>query len=321
MAIDNISKCNRSAFVTSQNLCKRGAELLEVKSVRVEEAANELITMLLDIDEEEEDKEEEERDVHLSDGEEDTNATFDKREEEHETKPERPPSSPRAGSSRPGSRATGSRLGSAVISPQAAAAKRKREMRDYLAEEAQELLSYFNHRNIDAIVRVIRSTLDSTRRRVAASTAHHFVKTQPVSGREMNNAVMPLFKAFVTLQIPNITMQPALDEIQQSLNKAAQCVVSVSKGVSQWNKTCKALMKPEKKDDSDNEEGVRSRSASNVGLSDDESRSDIAPHRRTGKSHGDDSSTVVSMQFSPPKSNYYKNVSENKEVCYFNKKL
>lgn len=302
-------------FFSLQTLCKRGAELLEVKSVRVEEAANELISLLLYIEGEEEEKTEEQEHAHESDDEEDA-TEFDKKHDDLEAKPDRPASSPRAGSSRPGSRATSSRLGSAVISPQAAAAKRKREMRDYLAEEAQELLSFFNHRNIDAIVRVIRSTLDSTRRRVAASTAHHFVSAQTDFGRENTNAVMPLFKAFVTLQIPNITMQPALDEIQQSLNKAAQYVVSVSKGVSQWNKTCKALRKPEK-DESDSEEvgGRRSRSvsfsaANDGGLSDDDSRSDVG-HRRK---HGDDSSTVVSMQLTPPKPNYYKNVSENKEV-------
>jgi dynein heavy chain len=289
-----------------KNLCKRGAELLEAKSARVEEAANELITMLLEIEEEEK------VDKYSDDSDED----FDKKDTDKDTeKLDRQSSTPRTGSSRPGSRANaGSRLGSAVISPAAAAAKRKREMRDYLAEEAQELLSYFNHRNVDAIVRVIRTTLDSTRRRVAASAAHHFVSSPSQFGKENNNALTPLFKAYVTLQIPNITMQPALDEIQQALNKAAQYVVSVSKGVSLWNKTCKALTKPEKKDDSDNEEN-RSRSASNVG-SDDDSRSDTAPIRRSGRMQADsDAGTVVSMAFFPQKANYFKNVSENKEVA------
>lgn len=269
--------------------------------------------MLLELEEDEEEEVEEKTHKYADD----SDGEFDKKDPENEAeKPERQASgTPRTGSSRPGSRANaGSRLGSAVISPAAAAAKRKREMRDYLAEEAQELLSYFNHRNVDAIVRVIRTTLDSTRRRVAASAAHHFVSSSSEFGKETSHALTPLFKAYVILQIPNITMQPALDEIQQALNKAAQYVVSVSKGVSQWCKTCKALVKPDKKHDSDNEEN-RSRSASNVG-SDDESRSDTAPMRRSGRMPADsDTGTVVSMSVFPQKANYFKNVSENKEVA------
>ena len=40
----------------------------------------------------------------------------------------------------------------------------------------------------------------------------------------------------MTLSIPNIAMVPALEEVQQALNRAVECVVSVSKGVGQWSK-------------------------------------------------------------------------------------
>ena len=46
----------------------------------------------------------------------------------------------------------------------------------------------------------------------------------------------PFFRTNAVLAIPNIIMQPTLDEVQQSLNKAAHLVLSVSKGVAQWNK-------------------------------------------------------------------------------------
>uniref|UniRef100_A0A8C4H102 Dynein, axonemal, heavy chain 5 n=1 Tax=Dicentrarchus labrax TaxID=13489 RepID=A0A8C4H102_DICLA len=45
-----------------------------------------------------------------------------------------------------------------------------------------------------------------------------------------------IFRVNVTLSIPNIAMVPALEEVQQALNRAVECVVSVSKGVSQWSK-------------------------------------------------------------------------------------
>ncbi|MEE6528187.1 hypothetical protein FKM82_030222, partial [Ascaphus truei] len=46
----------------------------------------------------------------------------------------------------------------------------------------------------------------------------------------------PIFKANITLSIPNISMVPALDEVQQTLNKAVENIVKVTKGVSQWSK-------------------------------------------------------------------------------------
>lgn len=287
--------------------------MLESKSARVEEAANELISMLLELDEEDEDELD-------SDEEQDELEDLPKDDGEQETtvpRGESARSRPRTGGSRPDSRSASSRLGSAAISPAAAAAKRKRETRDQLNMEAQELLTHFIHKNVDAIVRVTRTTLDSMRKRVQSAVAHHYVGkgTSLSQGKDSGPDLSPLFSAYVTLQIPNITMQPALDEIQQGLNKAAQYVISVSKGVSQWNKTCKALLKAEKKekDDSDNEGG--SRTASNAG-SDDESRSDVPPSRRITRMPADsDSGTVVSMAIFPQRANYFKNVAENKEIA------
>lgn len=46
----------------------------------------------------------------------------------------------------------------------------------------------------------------------------------------------PFFRTNVTLAIPNIVMQPALDEVQQGLSKAVQHVLSVCKGIAQWSK-------------------------------------------------------------------------------------
>ena len=45
----------------------------------------------------------------------------------------------------------------------------------------------------------------------------------------------PIFRADVTLAIPNVTMVPALEDIQQMLNKAVECIVNVTKGVRQWS--------------------------------------------------------------------------------------
>src|SRR5688572_25125088 len=45
-----------------------------------------------------------------------------------------------------------------------------------------------------------------------------------------------LFRCNAVLSIPHIVMQPGLDEVQQSVNRAVQCILSVFKAVGQWGK-------------------------------------------------------------------------------------
>uniref|UniRef100_A0A671S0V1 Dynein heavy chain 5, axonemal-like n=1 Tax=Sinocyclocheilus anshuiensis TaxID=1608454 RepID=A0A671S0V1_9TELE len=56
------------------------------------------------------------------------------------------------------------------------------------------------------------------------------------SSRQKGSGQQPIFRVGVCLAIPNIIMVPGLDEVQQALNRAVDCVVSVSKGVGQWSK-------------------------------------------------------------------------------------
>lgn len=46
---------------------------------------------------------------------------------------------------------------------------------EVMEEEAQELLSYFNHRNVDALLRLTRNTLEMLRKRIHASSLTHFL--------------------------------------------------------------------------------------------------------------------------------------------------
>lgn len=274
---------------------------MESKSALVQEAVNELIAMLLKVDGEEE---MEENDGDQEDDEEEVNRkpspTGSKKSTGNNDDVARPTS---------GRTPTGSRLGSAAISPNAAALKRKREMKDYLQEEAQELLSYFNHRNIDAIVRVTKATLDAMRKRVTVSSSLHYVEASLLA-KEAHNFNTPLFKSFMTLAIPNITMQPALDEIQQTLNRAAQKVVSVSRGISQWEKNCKVFLKPKKNED---DWELRSRTASNATSLEEDLRDSVGTRRYTRSET--DSSTVTNLSVYLKKDNYFKQVSENKEIA------
>ncbi|RXN22872.1 dynein heavy chain axonemal [Labeo rohita] len=142
---------------TTKELCIKGAQMLHTKSSLVEEAANELINMLLDFEQ----KEEEERNQ-------DESRTESKVEQmdsdgEEECKSEgrllsRSTMAPSVGPSSPLIRK-----------------KKKKDLMKVMEEEAKELLSHFNHRNVDALLRLTRNTLETLRKRIHASSLMHFL--------------------------------------------------------------------------------------------------------------------------------------------------
>lgn len=78
------------------------------------------------------------------------------------------------------SRRSGSRTGSNTRSrPQStradAAARKRREMKENLDEAAMELLAHFNHRNLDALLKVTRFTLEGLRKRITTSSMVHYI--------------------------------------------------------------------------------------------------------------------------------------------------
>ena len=46
----------------------------------------------------------------------------------------------------------------------------------------------------------------------------------------------PFFTTDIVLSIPNVVIQPSVEEVQAGLNKAVQCIIAVSKGVLKWQK-------------------------------------------------------------------------------------
>ena len=55
------------------------------------------------------------------------------------------------------------------------AAKRRREARENREEAAMELLAHFNHRNLDALLKVTRNTLEGLRKRITSSSMAHYL--------------------------------------------------------------------------------------------------------------------------------------------------
>ncbi|KAF5899802.1 dynein heavy chain 5, axonemal, partial [Clarias magur] len=272
---------------TTKEFCIKGAQLLHIKSSLVEEAANELINMLLEIEQKAEENEKKGAD---ESGAESKEGAADSEAEE------------------------GSKSDSRVFSRNTAAVstgpsspmlrkKRKRHMMEVMEEEAQELLSHFSHRNMDALLRLTRNTLEALRKRIHSSSLMHFL-AEDSPNRQKSGGQQPIFRAGVCLSIPNIVMMPALDDIQQALNKAVEYVVSVSKGVGQWSKERISKKKMSE----------RRMAAVQQDSRDSDSEDEETTHRSLADGSASDVSACNNHAIPVQTKNYYKSVSENKEI-------
>jgi dynein heavy chain, axonemal len=80
-----------------------------------------------------------------------------------------------------------------------------------------------NYQNFEALVQTTKGSLDFLRARLGTYTQSQYMK--PPSQRAF-------FKAELLLLIPNVIMQPKLEDIQVALNKASLMIVEVSKKLS-----------------------------------------------------------------------------------------
>ncbi|XP_041963780.1 LOW QUALITY PROTEIN: dynein heavy chain 5, axonemal [Alosa sapidissima] len=281
----------------TRELCMSGAQTLHTKSALVEEAANELINMLLESEQQQEPPQK-----------------LPEHESRAESKTEPPDSKADPADSegeddgrsegRLVSRNTTVAPSVGPSSPLQQRRRRKRALAEVLEEEAQELLSHLNHRNLDALLRLTRNTLETLRKRIHASSLMHFLADSESSGRQRSSAQQPIFRASVTLSIPNISMVPALDDVQQALNRAVDSVVSVSKGVGQWSKERISKKKMSER------RMAALRQESHESESDD---ADTTHHSMADGSTSDISASVA--QAMPIQArNYHKSISENKEI-------
>ena len=69
--------------------------------------------------------------------------------------------------------------------------KKKLEQKEQMEEAAQELLNHFNHRNLDALLKSVRYTLEGLRKRISASTMSSYV----MSGKLMIDDFEGLFNS------------------------------------------------------------------------------------------------------------------------------
>ncbi|KAM9386572.1 dynein axonemal heavy chain 5 [Phaethornis superciliosus] len=263
----------------TKELCIKGSRTLHSKSSLVEDAANELINMLIDTEVQ---VRKEEKSLVLS-GERRVKNTATEEERRSKTLASSHNSSDRW---------------SGLSSP----ANRKRMDLEMLEEEANELLSYFNQCNVEALLKVTRNTLETIRKHIHASSIITFLENDDASKKK--KSVSPIIRTNINLSIPNIIMTPSLDEVQQTINKAVDSIVKVMKGVGEWSKERISKKK------------MLERKVSVLRFGSRDSDSDDGMKETGKKNIHDNVSDTASLSLSDPvqSQNYFKCVSENKEI-------
>lgn len=80
---------------------------------------------------------------------------------------------------------------------------------------------YYSRKVIDVLIKVTRSSLDMLRR-------IFMVDPDQMVARK------PIILLYSTLMIPNVSIKPNLDDLQETLTIVGKNISGVSKGVAQW---------------------------------------------------------------------------------------
>ena len=102
---------------------------------------------------------------------------------------------------------------------------------DSFRQMIDDIFNHFRERQRDALCKCIKYNIDILRKRV-------FYR-----GSKSNEASTPLFKATIALVIPNVVLQPNLDDIQGTLTNVCRELIDVSKLVPKWQKPAWAELK------------------------------------------------------------------------------
>jgi dynein heavy chain len=116
------------------------------------------------------------------------------------------------------------------------AARAKQEELDLFQTQCQDLFIYFKHRNLEALIASVRGTLDNLRRCITTSTSRSSIRygIQAATPDDSSSHLTACFQADLILSIPNIVMQPSLEDMQNTVNQAVHYICEVGQHIELW---------------------------------------------------------------------------------------
>lgn len=110
-------------------------------------------------------------------------------------------------------------------------------MRDMVCNAVSEMRRYYSRKVIDVLIKVTKATLDMLRRR--------FIQEDDVDDMRLTGGALtkpnkpkpksPVFLLNSTLMIPNVSIRPSIDDLQEALTTAGKNITGIAKGVAQWS--------------------------------------------------------------------------------------
>ena len=158
-------------------MCTHGAQSLQAKSHNIEEATEELIELLYPEYKNNPDQENEQDGENLEEKEEleDTRNSLNGQRQTYES-------------------STNKSESKAAVTQVQRAARKRREARAAMQEIANELFNFFNHKNVDSIIKLVRTTLERLRKRINSSQNSLL---SYVDAKEKTKKEIPVFKVCI----------------------------------------------------------------------------------------------------------------------------
>lgn len=89
---------------------------------------------------------------------------------------------------------------------------------------------YYSRKVIDVLIKVTKASLDMLRRKFISDEEND----EAGGDKSSNQKARPVFILNSTLMIPNVSIRPSIDDLQEALITAGRNITGIAKGVAQW---------------------------------------------------------------------------------------
>lgn len=94
---------------------------------------------------------------------------------------------------------------------------------------------YYSRKVIDVLIKVTKTTLDMLRRRFISEDDVDDMRVGGPPKATKSKPKDPVFLLNSTLMIPNVSIRPSIDDLQEALTTAGKNITGIAKGVAQWS--------------------------------------------------------------------------------------
>lgn len=133
-------------------------------------------------------------------------------------------------------------------------------MKDMVCNAVSEMRRYYSRKVIDVLIKVTKAALDMLRKRFISEDDADDMRSSGAPKETKPKARSPVFLLNSTLMIPNVSIRPSIDDLQEALSTAGKNITGIAKGVAQWSsgeKQSHANLRPGRRHDANDKKTRR----------------------------------------------------------------